>query len=132
MLKIEQISAYLPYKLTCLVDDKFKAQLNSVYSDGSCTFCDLIESDKGFSSIKPILKSISDADTLIRTEFYRYESNKEFDKNIIDLFCFEFIGTEELLSEIELSNLPYKSMQWLLSNHFDVFGLLDSGDAVLA
>lgn len=49
---LHEIAPYLPYKLKCQVKDRNKtvdAQLNAVYSDGSCTFHSIVESDKGFT-----------------------------------------------------------------------------------
>ena len=60
---LHEIAPYLPYKLKCQVKDKKKtvvAQLNAVYSDGSCTFHSLVESDKGFKEVKPILRPLHD------------------------------------------------------------------------
>lgn len=131
MSKLEQLAAYLPYKLMCLVDGKYKVKLNSVYSDGSCTFCDLIESEKGFKTIKPILKPIDDADSFIRTQFTLYTRDKQCDNEAVDLFCYEKLRTDDLLSVLNLKMLPYDSIQWLLKNHYDVFDMLKSGDAIL-
>ena len=61
-LKTEQLASYLPYGLTCLVDEKHIVTMNAVYSDGTCTFFDLVESNRGFKSIKPILKPLKEID----------------------------------------------------------------------
>lgn len=130
-LNVQTISAYLPYQIKCLVDNKHKAELMAVYFDGTCCFADLVESEKGFESIKPILRPISEADTIIRTEFSKFHKGETHDFHVINLFCKENIGNSDLIQDLELYHLPYECIQWLLACHFDVFGLLDSGDAVL-
>jgi hypothetical protein len=112
-----------------MVDGK-KSRLDAVYSDGTCCFHDLVESEKGFESVKPILKPISWADDYVRSEFNKFDHVQECDNEAIDLFCFEKLNTEDFLSELDLSKLPYDSIQWLLKNHYDVFGLLDVSEAV--
>ena len=84
-----------------------------------------------YNEVKPFLRPISDADIKIRTEWSKFHRCETYDKDVINLFSFEKLGTDELLQDLDLIQLPYDSIQWLLSNHFDVFGLLDSGDAVL-
>jgi hypothetical protein len=130
-LNIQTISAYLPYQIKCLVDNKHKAELMAVYFDGTCCFTDLVESEKGFESIKPFLRPISEADTIIRTEFAKFHKSESYDCHVINLFCEDNIGNSDLIQDLELYHLPYECIQWLLARHFDVFGLLDSGDAVL-
>ena len=124
MSKLEQLSAYLPYELVCLVDGKHKAKMNSVYSDGTCTFCELVESEKGFKSIKPILKPLKDIDwqTFIN-ENHRLMSDAIHD--FIDYFV-----SDAANYDAAILSAPYPVFKWCLKNHFDVFSLLDSGEAV--
>jgi len=128
--KLQQLASYLPYNLMCLVDEKHKAQLDAVYSNATCCFHNLVESDQGFLSVKPMLKPLIDADSYIRTQFYLYHQNKPCARDVIDLFDVDFIHTNELVSELDVLDLPFKSVQWLLKNHYDVYGLLDKGEAV--
>lgn len=123
-LELKHLAAYFPYGLICDVDGE-KARLDAIYEDGSCCFFELVESERGFSSIKPILKTIQDADTYLRTEFLKSQRNEKCDIEATDLFCFEKIGSNKLLSELDVLMLPYDSVQWLLKNHYDVFGLVE-------
>lgn len=137
VLKLEHLSPYLPYKLNCLVDGK-ESVLNAIYDNGSCVFYDLVESEKGFESVKPILKNIAYADNTIIAHFFQHNCrlSDNYDKEIIDLFCSEHINID--LDVIKLSDLtieafqsfPYNTFGWLLKNHYDVFGLVEKGLAV--
>lgn len=119
--KLEQLSAYLPYNLICLVNGKYKAEMNAVYSNGTCTFHSLIESDKGFKSVKPILKPL---------ELFININSKEFEELNCD------INHQIEINEVACRYRHYTSMsvgafQICLKNHIDIFGLIDSGEAVL-
>lgn len=62
-LSAKDIAPYLPYELKCKVTDRRKtviATLGGLYSDGNCVFHDIVESEKGFSKIKPILRPMTD------------------------------------------------------------------------
>jgi hypothetical protein len=132
MITLTELTAYLPYKLMCMVDGH-KAELHGVYSDGTCTLHQLVESEHGFESIKPILKPVIDADAYIRAHFELYSTTGEgYDALVINLFCYENIHTDELLVEIDLNKLPHNAYMWLLQNHYDVFGLLERGKAITA
>jgi hypothetical protein len=58
--KLEILCAYLPYGVECLIDGTITAQMHSVYSDGTCTFHDIVESEQGFKSVQPILRHPDD------------------------------------------------------------------------
>ena len=131
MTTLEKLSAYLPYQLMCWVDKNKKARMDSVYADGTCTFHELVESEKGFKYITPMLKPIREADSYLRDEFSKYFRSEECDNEAIDLFCYEKLGKVKLLSELDLlKKLPYDSIQWLLKNHYDVFGMIEAGEAI--
>lgn len=130
MTTLEKLSAYLPYQLMCWVDKNKKARMDSVYADGTCTFHELVESEKGFKYITPMLKPIREADKYIQKEFLKHDKGLWCDENCINLFCKSKLRTSEELSELDLSKLPYDSIQWLLKNHYDVFGMIEAGEAI--
>jgi hypothetical protein len=131
LTKLEQLAFYLPYELVCLVDGK-KAILNSVYSDGTCSFASLVESAQGFQSIKPILKPMSDANDLIKSEFDKLYAGKDCDKVIIDLFCTENYGNGIIAKMHVLpEKISFECIRWLLKNHYDIFDMCDRGEAVM-
>ena len=123
MSKLEQLAAYLPYQLMCMVDGK-KAKMDSVYYDGTCTFCSLVECEKDFKSIKPILKPLKDIDwqTFIN-ENHRLMSDAIHD--FIDYFV-----SDAANYDAAILSAPYPVLKWCLENHYDVFSLLDIGEAV--
>lgn len=137
-IKVEHLAPYLPYGLKVrLPYENVKTcrkyvigTVGAIYSDGSIVCHDTVNASP--DRFKPILKPISEADTEIRTHFSLFFCCKQHDKQVIDLFCEEKIGEIELLQYLKIQELPYDSVQWLLSHHYDVFGLLESGDAVTA
>ena len=63
-LKTEHLAPYLPYNLKCEVlnsgQEKEIGEMIAVYDDNSACFGNIIESEKGFEYIKPILKPMLD------------------------------------------------------------------------
>jgi hypothetical protein len=82
---------------------------------------------KTLTEIKPILKSIKKLDDLLADEFSNYREGMKHNEKLIDLFFYEKIHTEEPLSEIDLSILPYNCIEWIFENHYDYFGLINAG-----
>jgi len=82
------------------------------------------------TDIKPMLKPIYALDSILLYVFiYCQEGDKEYEE-LIDLFDFENIHTEELLCNLDLSKLPYNCIEYMFKNHYDVFGLIEAGLAV--
>ena len=132
VLSAVHLAPYLPYKLKCLVTDKGKYKIGSlfaVYDNGEYSFYDTIESEKGFSEVKPILRPISDLDWKIKVEFDKYDNKRIYDEEIINLFC-EENGIDELLGNIELSSIRYECVEYIFKNHYDFFGLIEKGLAI--
>lgn len=139
---MEVISAYLPYKLKCkVVDQSIEkiAELSGVYSDGSCVFHDIVESHKGFTEVKPILRPLSD---LTITEYWRIsgkDKNKNFgfwygkyngfsDKR--EYIYHEGYSSKKFFINEGYDQFPYKMIEFFLKHHFDVFGLIEKGKAI--
>lgn len=62
-LELKHIAPYLNYELKCQTVDEGEAvisELNAAYSDNSYSFMNIVESEKGFEEIKPILRPLSD------------------------------------------------------------------------
>lgn len=127
-LELKHLSAYLPFKLKCQIVDYYspdeisEAVLNAVWSDGSCSFFCVIESKRGFESVKPILRPLSDFE--------------KFD-DIVN--CMSSIEIEFLMSCIIIQKEPkngigaglkYYTMLKMFEYHIDVFGLIEKGLAV--
>jgi hypothetical protein len=119
-LQTKEITPYLPFKLKCQVKDLGKtitAELHSVYADGTCTFCDTVESEKGFEWVKPILvplRELSAYSNGIKHLGYRTDENNFFN----------------LISDIESGRANYDIMQMCFEEHIDVFSLIKKGLAV--
>lgn len=136
MNKKEFLSFSLPFKLKCQVTDKGNitiSELNAVYSDGTCTFHHLVESDKGFSDVKPILRPLSDLSIEIE---HNGEKLIPITK-ILEQSCFDTskMTYKEQCSYIKgfvdpLELLVLQDAILLLKWNFDIAGLIDKNEAV--
>jgi hypothetical protein len=115
-MTLEQISAYLPYGVTCKVFEPWQWTLgyHFILSVETC------KETRAFNSLKmgyaqPILRPLSDL-TL--------EELQEFDDELYDF------PVEIFLDQIAKLRITYEFAQWLLKKHFDIFGLIDAGDAI--
>ena len=133
MEKLKIYSAYLPFELKCEVINSGKEKeigtIIGVYNDGSCVFGDIVESSKGFESIKPILFSLEDLtkeitingetfvpfDELIKIKNVRLrvEKYENGDKKLLNINTFSF----------SLFDFEYKIIEKLLEWKFNVFNL---------
>lgn len=127
-LQTQHLSDYLPYELKCLVVDSegkmHFATLCAVYNDGSACFCDLVESDPGFESIKPILHPFRADDEYIT----QVVTDAALDED-------EAYMHLDVISQIEEKQLPISLMShklWkiLVAAHVDVYDLIPKGLAV--
>jgi hypothetical protein len=121
-LELKHLAPYLPYALKCRVTDLNRittSEMHSVYSDGSCTFHDLIESEQAFSDIKPILRPLSDL-------------HCDFEVDDCNVYNSLSARSRSDLNYLTPSYLKwsYKDIQILLKHHFDIFDLIEKGLAV--
>ena len=133
MTKEQFLAFSLPFKLVCQVTDQKitkLAVLGAVYVDGQVSFFDTVESNHGFSSIKPVLRPLSEADSIIRTQFSYMINDQKHDQEVIDLFCSEHINTSDLVQDLNIEHLPFDSVMWLIRNHFDIGCFVEKGEAI--
>jgi hypothetical protein len=134
-LEIRHLTPYFPYGLECMVSDYYngyngtnetkKAKLNAIWSDNSYSFFDLVESERGFEKIMPILRPLSQIKEYFEPIF-------ETDKEVNEFLSYEAttpFSVEEILN-YKFEYLPYGTCQVLLKHHFDLFGLIGEGLAV--
>jgi hypothetical protein len=128
MNKLEKLTAYLPYNVECLVDNEHYAVMRSVYSDGTSTFWDLVESEQGFESIKLLLSPIHEID------FTPYIEQNENDKvklsDAVTDFIYRYESCPDNLLVEHFKSCPYCLMLWCLSENYDVFGMIADGEAI--
>lgn len=120
-LTMEHLSCYQPHKLQCQVTDgkiTKVATLNGLYDDGSCVFYDLVESEKGFKDVKPLLLPLSELTKVQFTEMGWV--NEPNGCSFTDLII-EYADNEKL---------DMKDVKYLCQQHFDVFGLIEAGLAL--
>lgn len=102
-LEIKHIAPYLPYGLRCKIvnDDKeLIGTLNGLYADCSCVFDDIVESEHGFESVKPLLKPLSELP--------------------VDRYG-------RIIFQLRNGTISNKEFTELVSEHYDVFNLIDNG-----
>lgn len=124
-LELKHLAPYLPYNLICLLtefnDDCFVigASEDYVYTDSS--FDELYYTD-----IKPILKPLHD--------LTRGELEKQGFWHHIDWLTYELQTSKRNNGikglEKHIKDAPYEMIDYLFSQHYDVFGLIDKGLAI--
>jgi len=124
-LETKHLAAYLPYNLKCEVlnsgQEKEIGEMIAVYDDNSACFGNIIESEKGFEYIKPILKPMLDFETYFAKIF-------ETDKDVKEYLNEGFITIDNNFINIE--DMPFGVVQLAFKHHFDIFGLIEKGLAI--
>lgn len=127
-LEVKYLAPYLPYGLMGITERNTIFELN-IYSSmgGKIEKRDI----SGFlnNNIRPILLPLSDLDSSLKTNFEMLNSGLH-DEEMVNLFCFENIGTDENLVDLDITKLPYECVEYMFRNHYDVFGLIEKGLAV--
>lgn len=131
-LQLEHLTPYLPYKLQFLMESEPESKEPNIDELKSIDVrLKMVNfgwgNAKNLTEIKPMLKSISKLDDILADEFSNYREGMKHDENLIDLFSFENIHTEELLNGLDLNKLPYNCIEYLFKNHYDFFGLIENG-----
>lgn len=127
-LEVKYLAPYLPYRLRGITERNTIFELD-IYSSmgGKIEKRDI----SGFlnNNIRPILRPLSDLDSLLKTNFEMLDSGLH-DEEMVNLFCYENIGTDENLVDLDITKLPYECVEYMFRNHYDVFGLIGKGSAV--
>jgi hypothetical protein len=116
-LELKHLAPYLPYGLMCQLTDQSKikvAKLCGAYTDNSYAFFDTVESEHGYSKIKPILRPLSD---LLHGKYSL-------------LSCDVLWHDLQAKRSHNIFKCKYEIIIGLLENHFDVFGLIEKGLAI--
>lgn len=157
-LELKHIAPYLPYRLKCKVTDRGKiviSDLNAAYSDNSYAFMNIVESEKGFDEIKPILRPLSDLTKEIevngerfvpievllklnnKTWFDKHDSKSKYSLILSESNYGRSKAFVKYHAPIEINIIhdfilheSFTLVQKLHEWHFDVFGLIDSGLAI--
>ncbi len=126
-LETKHLAPYLPYNLKCVVlnsgEEKEIGEMIAVYNDGSACFGNIVESEKGFEYIKPILQPLF---------------NDNFDYTIFLMDNFPEEKWADAYNDImngvgfgvKIEQIPYELHEFLFENHIDVFGLIEEGLAI--
>lgn len=126
-MKKQILAQYLEHNLQCKVVDKGVetiATLSGIYSDGTCVFADLVEGEQGFESVMLILRPLSDL-------------TKEIEHNGEKFVPHTKLGGRPNLTDYDIDYLSkkinvmsYGLITQLIEWHFDVFGLIEKGEAI--
>lgn len=132
-LQLKHLLPYFPHNLMCQVTDKGEiriAELNAIYNNGSCSFHNLVESDKGFDCIKPILKKHC------RLEIENiWEKHSKTDPDVRTFLNAEFLEEKGFNTIDEILGFnpqwwPVGTLNVLAKYHFDIYDLISKGLAV--
>ena len=135
MIESKNLIPYLPYSLKVEMEGKkcnvawMSTKNIAVHRPGGIGDYKKIAWKYASHNIKPILKPLSKLndikeDLIDANEFYDDAKISKDGKGI------EFIGLGMLRDYYNIEQLPYNIMQVVLSNKYDVFGLIEQGLAV--
>ena len=126
-LETKHLAPYLPYNLKCEVlnsgQEKEIGEMIAVYNDGSACFGNIVESEKGFEYIKPILQPLFNDNfdyTIFLMDNFPEEKWADAYKDIMNGVGFG----------VKIEQIPYELHEFLFENHIDVFGLIEKGLAI--
>lgn len=156
MTKAQFLSFSLPFGLFCQVLDKGNdpkfVKLSAVYNDGECSFFDTVESNHGFSSVKPILRPLSDLIlevdgkiglvelakihdektewTLDLGEFsLKYAYDKKNPQIWFDFQNNSFYAGFDSYGDYPVNN-QFELFEYIFKNHYDIAGLIEKDEAI--
>lgn len=135
-MKLEHLAPYLPYKLKVIYEHSNKiGTISNIYSIGKGYDDDDIKIAIDYSEaehlwmFKPILRPLSDL-----TKEIEHNGEKFVPIEKIGLNSCSFFHTTYLVNkngyEFEIKKIPYNEFQKLFEWHFDVFGLIEKGEAI--
>ena len=132
-LETKHLSAYLPYNLKCEIlnsgHEKEVGEMIAVYDDSSACFGNIVESEKGFKYIKPILRDMSTFESYFSKIFETDNDVKEYLNEGFITIDNTFVNIEDMLT-YKAECMPYGVVQLALKHHFDIFGLIEKGLAI--
>jgi hypothetical protein len=117
-LLLKDLSARLPYGVKCEIDDIDEPlELESIKFKGDYFIFGNGVYERYITEIKPYLRPMSSMTEEERNEYFDFRSQE------LQRVAFAEVGREEAISEV---------MDWLLSHHFDIRGLIEKGLALEA
>ena len=117
-LLLKDLSARLPYGVKCEIDDIDEPlELESIKFKGDYFIFGNGVYERYITEIKPYLRPMSSMTEEERNEYFGFRSQE------LQRVAFAEVGREEAISEV---------MDWLLSHHFDIRGLIEKGLALEA
>ena len=110
-LLLKDLSARLPYGVKCEIDDIDEPlELESIKFKGDYFIFGNGVYERYITEIKPYLRPMSSMTEEERNEYFDFRSQE------LQRVAFAEVGREEAISEV---------MDWLLSHHFDIRGLIE-------
>ena len=132
----EHLAPYLPYKLRCLIKDEKIAvidTLQAIYNNAvrcECTFFNIVESQKGFDVVKPILRPLSDIHCDMLFEGKTIIPSEEISKlRWVDFYKGHYLQNKNGY-KFDVICLPYFVINKLIKYHFDINDLIGKNLAI--
>jgi len=123
-LEMKYLAPYLPYKLRLLEDDiingyeEYNTEMIGLHNDGVRTSINSIEEWTSIEFVKPILKPLIDLTRETLSKYYTQLMDSDLDRTVIDTLNYPL-------------NQSYTyTTNFLLKNHYDIFGLIEKGLAI--
>lgn len=124
MTNVEIFSAYLPYEIKCI----YKKQVEYLHTMDMFGNCESVVDLQGSYSSRPIF--IEDVKLILKPLNTIDVCKVEDDMcRLLTGDMIEFIWSTERPS-FNILDAPYLLVQWLIKNHYDVFGSIEKGIAV--
>ena len=127
-LELKHAAPYLPYKVAVIYQLNDVSSCYPVEQRSSILCADNIAFVLKYCKLK--LHSLSDLTLLINNEFANYRDKKDYDQEVIDLFCEENLGHLDELDELDINHIPYNCMEYMVKNHYDFNDLIKKGLAI--
>ena len=124
-MKLEHLSPYLPFKIWFIYDGK-KLLCKGIYNIKGCWYFKATGGVYLIDECKPILRPLSDLTKqridiiyfgVIATDNDMYGTRDEFEDDLEIWLC-------------DMAHIPLCVYNFLIMNHFDVFGLIEKGLAI--
>lgn len=136
-LELKHLAPYLPYDLkgvaNFLPDTWFIVKnLKESFVKGITMPGNNVPVGCAMNDFKPILRPLTDIYNLIKVDGDLFTPHEKYDELFgpNDDYLFEVMNKEDGICIEDIPNLPYYVVEWLMSLHFDVFGLIEKGLAI--
>ena len=124
MTNVEIFSAYLPYEIKCV----YKKQVEYLHTMDMFGNCESVVDLQGSYSSRPIF--IEDVKLILKPldTIDWLQCSKNLGEFLTEPMSEFIYNTKQ--STFHILDAPYLLVQWLIKNHYDVFGAIEKGIAI--